>query len=153
MTSDAKFSATVTPVNRNVFWIVPPGNAFAVRTPTVVETALGVAVRCCQIQAAPPSIRRAITKPMTRPVLEGFCELGRTISGLGACDCCGSAGAGATLIRFLGFDVYYDAKVTPRVGDRAVGAWLVDKLARNPLLRLRTLYRLQPEFAGENRKR
>ncbi len=85
----------------------------AVRTPTMAGPALGAeAVRYFQTQAAPPSIIKAITKPITRPVLEGFLGFGRTISGLGACACCGTAGDGATLIRFLGFDYYYDAKVT-----------------------------------------
>ncbi len=88
VTIDAKFSATVKPVIRNVFWTIPPGKALAVRIPAGARPALGVGnVRRCHTQAAPPSITLAISKPINSPALEGFLGLGRTISGFGADVC------------------------------------------------------------------
>jgi hypothetical protein len=92
--------------------MLPPAEAVAVRTPAGVVIALGTgAVRCCHIKAAPPNINRAKISPIIRPVLDGLFGLGATISGRGACDGRGAAGAGATLIKSLRCNLYYDAKV------------------------------------------
>ena len=73
VTSETKFSATVTPVNRSVLWMVPAGETFAVLIPALVVTEVGAgALRRCQIRAAPPSIRRATMILRITPVLEGL---------------------------------------------------------------------------------